>query len=589
MRKMTFLACAAMLTSAFVLGSCNKNDQNEPKAQMPEVKTQFSISLPGQLQGGPNRMPSETVQRSGNFNGMNGITLVPFAREGVVEGGDARLGTNITVAGSVPMSIGTGELGTNSKAKVFEDVSIPLTTASFLFYAKSAKTGTDFEIGALNETGLTSTNPSSFEFTPKPILTDAVFASGTKGTLLLAYLNTIAAAEDANHKKWYEYAPADNAAMAAMFTTFSTLKGLSSFGLARMLSDLNKSLQPIDASNTLAHNIRLAIAAGSDYVTVNDDAPYDVTMKTGYEQFPQELNIPEGSVGIAWNATAHEFQQSNSGIAAPSTYVYPAQLWYYVNSQIKTSNKSQKSLYTDPHDYDWNYILGQHTDAIAVNSRTRAVAIQKPIQYAVGLLELAVRVTDEDGDGKLEDNSDRIEGKKNVTVPTDGFPVSGILVGGQKSVGFDFTPKGSTEYTIFDKVLSNTMTAKIRTSDYSPVNHTLVLETAQGADVYVAVELTNNTGVDFYGADNQIVPAGGKFYVVAKLGASAATDAALVARLKTNQVFAQDFVTKANLSLKDLRKAYNTLPDLRTPQLELGFSVDLTWETGHTYDVDFDQ
>ena len=52
-------------------------------------------------------------------------------------------------------------------------------------------------------------------------------------------------------------------------------------------------------------------------------------------------------------------------------------------------------------------------------------------------------------------------------------------------------------------------------------------------------------------------------------------------------VFKQDFTTTAKLTLKDLKTAYNTIPDLRTPQLELGFSVDLTWQNGHLYKVDF--
>jgi hypothetical protein len=42
------------------------------------------------------------------------------------------------------------------------------------------------------------------------------------------------------------------------------------------------------------------------------------------------------------------------------------------------------------------------------------------------------------------------------------------------------------------------------------------------------------------------------------------------------------------LNLKNLRAAYNTIPDLRTPKLELGFSVDLTWQSGHEYTIDFD-
>ena len=167
-----------------------------------------------------------------------------------------------------------------------------------------------------------------------------------------------------------------------------------------------------------------------------------------------------------------------------------------------------------------------------------------------------------------------------------GFPVSAILVGGQQQVKFDFTTNGGTEYTIYDKVMASeaaatpaTMLAPVQ-PDYSAVNHTLVLENGT-SDVMIAVELTNTTGVDFYGAGNQLIPKDGKFYVIAKLGAAAATGTG-------GHVFKQDFKTTANLTLQNLKNAYNTIPDLRTPQLELGFSVDLTWQAGTEYNINFE-
>lgn len=37
---------------------------------------------------------------------------------------------------------------------------------------------------------------------------------------------------------------------------------------------------------------------------------------------------------------------------------------------------------------------------------------------------------------------------------------------------------------------------------------------------------------------------------------------------------------------KGLGAAYNVIPDLRTPALSIGLSVDLTWQNGLTFDVD---
>ena len=52
-----------------------------------------------------------------------------------------------------------------------------------------------------------------------------------------------------------------------------------------------------------------------------------------------------------------------------------------------------------------------------------------------------------------------------------------------------------------------------------------------------------------------------------------------------NRVFVQDYTTTANFTIKDLKKAYVTIPDLRASQLQLGLSVDLSWQSGLTFDV----
>ena len=594
MKKMTFLACAALLASTCMFTACKKDKVSDELQQAPqsgsyngeEVKTQFSIALPNQLNG-PARMPSTTVQNAGvsEFQGMTGITLIPFAKEGTITSSDMRLGDNITTAKGESMTVSPSDFSGDYRAKVYEDVSIPLSTASFLFYAKSAATGSKFEVGSLLASDMTL-QPSTFSFRLEQIKSDAVITASSKGQNLLDYLTSIANANDGatpTPKKWCDYEAADNASMAAMFATFSTIHGLSSFEVARVLTDLNKSLAPLVSSNTLAANIAAAIAAGTTYVEVNNTT-HEVTMKTGYDKFPGEYNLPDGSIDIAWNATNPSDKKFVEGVysnmAAPATYTYPAQLWYYVNSTIQTSNKSQKTAYDGSN--AWSTILALHKDATAVNSRTRAVAIVDPIQYAVARLDVQVRVA-ATGSGKLEDNSATAEGARtDVAVNAAGFPISAVLVGGQRPVNFDFTAQTSgTEYTIYDKNMADPDMAAKMGSDYSEWNHTLVLENGT-SDVMIAVEMKNNTGVDFYGAGGQLIPKDGKFYVVGKLAASAADETDF-------HVFKQDFVTKAKLTLTDLKKAYNTIPDLRTPQMELGFSVNLEWQAGNVYTIDFSE
>ena len=577
MKKLAFLTCAVLLTS-MVMTSC-KGDANAPEKQQDVVKTQFSISLPNQLKSGPNRMPGATVQKNGmtTFQGMKDITLVPFAKQGAILGTDTRLGDNITTASTpvAPMAVSKSDIESHpSQAKVFEDVTIPLTTGSFLFYAKSAASGKKFNVGSLIAKNLTN-EPADFKFCLEQIQADAspLLTTGS-GKLLLDYMSSVANATDGT-KAWKAYTDADNQALHDMFTTYTSAHGVSSFEVARMMSDLYKSLIP--AHSTIAEAIKTAIA-NPTYATVNTTTGV-VTLQSGLLNFPQSYSLPEGSIDITWNGTAF-VEGTYAGMAKPNTYVYPAQLWYYVNSTIKTSNQSRKTMYDDTN--DWATILAAHTDAVSVNARTRAVAIENPIQYAVARLDVAVRLNA----SSLVDNSLTVEGAAtNVDCSASGFPVTGVLVGGQQDAKWDFTTAGSIDvtgisaYTVYDSIIDPAIVAEYKAvGSYSNANSTLVLENGT-SNVMIAVEMLNDKA-DFYGASNQLIPLGSKFYVVAELTASAATQT-------DGHVFKQDYTTTARLTLKDLKTAYNTIPDLRTPQLELGFSVDLTWQDGHVYDVDF--
>ena len=50
----------------------------------------------------------------------------------------------------------------------------------------------------------------------------------------------------------------------------------------------------------------------------------------------------------------------------------------------------------------------------------------------------------------------------------------------------------------------------------------------------------------------------------------------------------QDYKTVANFTINSLKKAYVTIPDMRSVKLELGVSVDLDWIAGFNFNVDID-
>ena len=573
MKKVTFFACAAMLASVALTG-CSGNDANVP-ANAPQVTTDIAIALPSQV-GGPKRMPGATVQTAGatDFatNGMNLITLVPFGPSATVTTSSVRIGENIVLGAIGATQAYTADA--NAKAKVFTGKSVPQGTSAFLFYGVSGKTGSDFEIGALTQS--LSGEPSAFTFTLKKINSNAsTIAADAAYTGLIAYLNAVANASD-GVKPWKNYTAGDNEGLYELFQTYKTATTLSSFGVRRMMEDLYKSLMP--STDAMSAAIKDAIDDPT-YATVNTTTG-EVTLVAGLQGFPASYNLPDGAIAVAYAEGAFDGNAAHAyGGLEPAQidrYVYPAQLWYYANSQIKTSTTTKESEYTGA--ANWTAILGQYEkDNSSVNTKTRSVAIKNPVQYGVARLDVKVKTKE---NTYLEDNNP-VTSANHIDNPLTGWPLTAVLVGGQKHVGFDFTPGtyaggDGTAYTIYDNTMSSTIYAV--TADFSAANSTLVLETAANENEYIALEFENASGKDFYGYDG-IVPAGAKFYLVGQLAADAATET-------DKKVFKQDYTTTARVAIKDLKNAYTTIPDLRAPSLEIGLSIDLEWQAGHTYNLE---
>ena len=126
-----------------------------------------------------------------------------------------------------------------------------------------------------------------------------------------------------------------------------------------------------------------------------------------------------------------------------------------------------------------------------MNTGTRSIAMDKRIKYGVGRLESRVYFTSatvQDNNPNNKDDKGNIIGSPVTINPTNGFPITGIIIGGQKHVGWDFT-SGSytpsttpaiTQFTIYDQIMNANFAAKnIGTAAVSSAssNSTLVLET----------------------------------------------------------------------------------------------------------------
>ena len=348
-------------------------------------------------------------------------------------------------------------------------------------------------------------------------------------------------------------------------------------------------------------------------------------------KFPTAYAVPSGAAHYDWKSTEKMFEYvtnyntssvgGGSGFTVES-YYYPAELLYFGNSPLRVSGTEHKEP-TYPNgvgnwmtDGSWSsdWVKDSH-----VVSTTRSVAMRNNINYGSALLKTTVgyksaTLKDNNHDiQKAKDSSigDTDEPDKVITVDATSFQLVGIVIGGQyKKVGWDFTPKttGNTQGYIYDKAIpdgANVIPAYNETTPAaSAPNYTLVFDNYKAEDpqdkVYVALELKNNTGQDFYGKHN-LIRNGDSFYLVGKLDPTTITWDNL-GQLSTDhplppynadgtskeivRVFMQDFMTTANFWFNEtsLHEALLTVPDLRHSSLTLGLSVDLNWSTGINFD-----
>lgn len=618
-RSLFFVGMGAIaLATPLFLSSCSSSDDAASETPTPytgeAVKTSFTLSVGLPKGNGSNgakaftgtRMSDREVQSAGNFRGMDNMTLIPFTTGAAVTTSDNPAGSNINLPNATANTLTQDQLTQTGNAHVYTDVSVPVGVASFLFYGKAvdATAGTDastpadmFKYGSLTTAGLDAGAPAGISFSPKQI-----YSSGsvdTKASNLASYLTTIAAssytdAQSTAHK-WSAVtadAQGQGSALATLYKNFTSLTAGSSASVQEAVQELYTSLNSLLTGNQTDVNkeiIKAIIANIKAGASVSIDGT--VTLNDTYTGFPANINLPDGAVTVKCTdgtfaaQTSATYTSSGTQVAALSDYVYPANLWYRANTLIKTSDKVLTDKYTNG--TAWDAILANYDGDGVVKNSTASIALKDQIQYAVGRLSMTVKVAD----GTLYDGNG-----ETVSVPTEGFPVSAVLIGDQRKVDFQFAPVSKTDkqYTIYDKVL----TGINATTNGSKANNTLALETPEEDNVSVLLELTNNTGKRFKGKDGY-VPAGGKFYLLGTLKPSEGTvDGQASTTLK--QVFKQDYVTTANFTIqnnafdesknpnrdKGLGAAYNVIPDLRTPALSIGLSVDLTWQSGLTFNID---
>lgn len=620
------LMSAIALTSAVSFTACSSDDAvvDNPNydATTGEVKTAFTLSV-GSVAG--TRMTADAVQKDQSFLGMTDIYLFPF-KEAVASGNTiSESYIHLADFSNFDLSV------ENAQGKIYKDVNLSVGVNNFLFYGTivNAKAGN----GKLKASYLPMTDEDNWKtgytsWAPSPILKGSSKVEDLKFDLVPIRRGWAIADVQANEKAVATIKPlnAADAAIATQITAagaatdagkelvtiqkvlrneddntagqYNSYAG-SSNSIKSLMEMLYSTLKNKEAALTVgtapnqtnyATPILEAIAA--DFTATADATTGEWTLAWKTDPgFPANLGVPDGAAAVQYNATSAAFEYvttSVDGLAvtAIDKYTYPARLYYRVNSPSMVKDAEYLSTNDNNTNNTWEKVktAGGYAEG-AVKASTRSVIIKDEVQYAVGRLDVQVRVKPET---IINDNAK--DAPQPVTVPSGGYKLTGVLIGGQKQVGWDFTPiSTASPMTIWDNVTtgSDPIVAKQQEA-YSAWNHTLALETAKDETVRIALEF-ENTGNDFSGVDHDLIPAGTKFYLVADLNPKATSGVTGYDATTLNSVFKQDYITKVSLTINEnsLKSAYNVVPDLRSPKLEFGLSVNLEWQNGLVFEQEF--
>lgn len=609
MKKFRFFsfASAMLLASAAGMVSCS-SDSIEPTggsgATGQVVKTQFYINIPykGDNGSASTRMTDVNTQNTGNnsanFLGMVNTQMYAFKGEP----GTTGFATSVKA-----ISIGNAaEAASKDKWRnLYRDIAIPVGTKNLLLYARAnKKSNSNFQAGSLSNpyestTTEDATELSALNFALTEVNKDIDFS--TEGADILVALNLVANTSvtepgTTTTVKWSEI---DNSNLGttnereALKERYNKFIALTS-GSAKSVQLLIENLKKVINGSTGVEDDKLMAKA---IVTNCTTALSNLENK----DFPRNLFLPDGVAKVKWNDITKAFEYVNvnstgstGNLINYTTITYPSELAYYVSSPVKVSNNEITAV-NDLPDYDkW---IGNTADWSSygneVESSTRFVALQKPVLYGVASLKSTVKCANNTLIDNAKDKG-QYESDNSITVDDTSFPITGILIGGQpKQVGWNFEAAKTVttnefKYTIYDYDMNKGTNLTAAVTGTAEPNYTLVLDNKDNSatsqnKVYITIELENNAS-DFFGADG-LIPKGSKFYMVGELdpyasGITQPTGETL------DHVFVKDHTTIANFTIKNLKKAYNHIPDMRSSKINVGLAVDLSWKTGITFNVE---
>ena len=509
------------------------------------------------------------------FTGMTNMKLLGYRNEDIGTSNyvteDMILIDEIDLSPDLPA-------GDKTDVKARYNISLKSEKQSFMFYGESLYEGVGKLTATYPENDGGQADATKFALTPLEAIT-------TNLSTLQTYIQNVANAAIACVKT-----DDDNKSLNQLKQFFTSCKSASVYQVAYMMDELyfNTEWFKTDKSSLTS----AITGTGADAVFTFDGGSFtgnskgDLFAKVNEDKDNQlgEL-FPKG--GKTLDIT---FSTENAATVTISdnvnTFNRPTSLYYMANSYLVS--------YTNYDGLDWasdaqaggenSGVVDQAVD-LSSSSPTK-VALYDQIQFAVGQLLVNFMI-----EGNVSGNED-----SPANIDPSDILLKGILIGHQNEVGWNFLP---TDYnTDATKAAYDNTGAKNKkeldpdgtsnppifgTNEYAKMRM-LALPTEPGQTIAIALELKNDSEKAFEGVNNGIVPPGATFYVTAKLS----LDGKSVEGVDPEDlaVFMSDYVTTANLTLKSLENAENTVPNLDETQLEFALGVDLDWKPGIVFNVD---
>ena len=388
------------------------------------------------------------------------------------------------------------------------------------------------------------------------------------------YLTNIANAKDGTDT----WSNASNATLQLLYKNFinelkagvSDILPGSAANVNKWVTELETKLESLSlTAGSTDHKIRTAI--------INAIKTADSKWNSDWKNFPGSLGLPDGAAVVRWQTVESvekfvpETQTTTiANINNIDRFAYPAEIYYYGNSKVMVSENDLSDQFSNRS--DWASGSGKVLEGFVegpVTASTKTVAMKDPLHYGVAKLQV-----------KMKSNAATLSDADNasVSVGTDKFPLTGIIVTGQLPVGFDFRPETQvSSYSevnmrfVYDNQFDNTL--YLTTTESGPTN-TLVLQTYYRKSLKLVLEFTNNSEIAFKGVNGIVYP-GTKFYLVGEVEPNTVDSNP---QPYDNRVFVQDYTTTVNVTVNTLANAYNVLPDLMSPRLEMGIEVITKWE-----------